>query len=97
MIVRIGRTMALVKELGLDENTLFIFSSDNGPLHGTHEGLAGTDANFFNSAGGLRDGSEPERLHAQRLFGPALPQPVSVDLGRAAGGHHRRCAAARAD
>ncbi|MBI5774095.1 MAG: arylsulfatase [Verrucomicrobia bacterium] len=52
----IGRLMELVKELGLDENTLFVFSSDNGPLHGTHEGLAGTDANFFNSAGGLRDG-----------------------------------------
>lgn len=52
----IGRMMALVKELGLDENTLFVFSSDNGPLHGTHEGLAGTDSVFFNSAGGLRDG-----------------------------------------
>ncbi|HEY6167308.1 MAG TPA: arylsulfatase [Verrucomicrobiae bacterium] len=52
----IGRMTALVKELGLDENTIFIFSSDNGPLHGTHEGLAGTDATFFNSAGGLRDG-----------------------------------------
>lgn len=52
----VGRMMALVKELGLDENTLFVFSSDNGPLHGTHEGLAGTDATFFNSSGGLRDG-----------------------------------------
>jgi len=52
----IGRMMALVKELGLDENTMFVFSSDNGPLHGTHEGLAGTDSIFFNSAGGLRDG-----------------------------------------
>ena len=52
----IGRMMALVKELGLDEKTLFIFTSDNGPLNGTHQGLAGTDAIFFNSAGGLRDG-----------------------------------------
>ena len=52
----IGRMMNLVKELGLDENTIFIFTSDNGPLHGTHEGYAGTDATFFNSAGGLRDG-----------------------------------------
>jgi len=48
--------MDLVKELGLDDNTIFLFSSDNGPLNGTHDGLAGTDATFFNSAGGLRDG-----------------------------------------
>ncbi|MCX6898285.1 MAG: arylsulfatase [Verrucomicrobia bacterium] len=52
----IGRMMDLVKELGLDDNTIFLFSSDNGPLNGTHAGLAGTDAEFFNSAGGLRDG-----------------------------------------
>src|SRR5262249_2936085 len=52
----VGRLFDLVKELGLDDRTLFIFSSDNGPLHGTHEGLAGTDSIFFNSAGGLRDG-----------------------------------------
>jgi len=52
----IGRMMDLVKEFGLDDNTIFLFSSDNGPLNGTHNGLAGTDAAFFNSAGGLRDG-----------------------------------------
>ncbi|MEW6303486.1 MAG: arylsulfatase [Verrucomicrobiota bacterium] len=52
----IGRLMKLIQELGLDENTIFIFSSDNGPLNGTHQGLAGTDCAFFNSAGGLRDG-----------------------------------------
>ncbi|MSU63344.1 MAG: N-acetylgalactosamine-6-sulfatase [Pedosphaera sp.] len=52
----IGRLMGLVKELGIDDNTLFIFSSDNGPLNGTHQGLGGTDAAFFNSSGGLRDG-----------------------------------------
>jgi arylsulfatase A-like enzyme len=52
----IGRLMDLVKQLGLDEQTIFVFSSDNGPLNGTHQGLAGTDCQFFNSAGGLRDG-----------------------------------------
>ncbi|MCB1121181.1 MAG: sulfatase-like hydrolase/transferase, partial [Verrucomicrobiae bacterium] len=52
----IGRMMKLIQELGLDKDTIFIFSSDNGPLHGTHEGLAGTDSIFFNSHGGLRDG-----------------------------------------
>jgi arylsulfatase A len=47
----IGRIMSLVRELGLDENTIFIFTSDNGPLYGRH---GGTDSEFFNSAGGLR-------------------------------------------
>ena len=52
----VGALMKLVAELGLDENTIWVFTSDNGPLHGRHEGLAGTDATFFNSSGGLRDG-----------------------------------------
>lgn len=52
----IGRAIDLVQELGLERETIFIFTSDNGPLHGTHEGLAGTDSQFFNSHGGLRDG-----------------------------------------
>jgi len=45
----IGRIMALLKELGLDENTLIIFTSDNGP---TFNG--GTDSAYFNSAGPFR-------------------------------------------
>jgi len=45
----IGRIMALLEELGLHDNTLVIFTSDNGP---TFNG--GTDSGFFNSAGPLR-------------------------------------------
>lgn len=52
----IGRMMDLIRELGLDEQTVFVFVSDNGPLHGTHAGLGGTDCAFFNSAEGRRDG-----------------------------------------
>ncbi len=52
----IGQLMTLISELGLDEDTIFVFTSDNGSLNGTHAGLAGTDAAFFNSAMGLRDG-----------------------------------------
>lgn len=52
----IGRMLTLIKDLGLDERTIFVFTSDNGALNGTHQGLAGTDAAFFNSAAGLRDG-----------------------------------------
>ncbi|MDH5467710.1 MAG: arylsulfatase [Candidatus Aminicenantes bacterium] len=45
----IGRIMSLLKELGIDDSTLIIFSSDNGP---TFNG--GTDSEFFRSAGPLR-------------------------------------------
>jgi len=45
----IGKIMTLLQELGLDEDTLVLFSSDNGP---TFNG--GTDSEFFNSAGPLR-------------------------------------------
>ncbi len=52
----VGRLVDLVRELGLEEKTVFVFTSDNGPLSGFHQGFAGTDARFFNSSGGLRDG-----------------------------------------
>ena len=45
----IGRVMDLVKRLGLDDNTVIMFASDNGP---TFNG--GTDSAFFESAKGLR-------------------------------------------
>jgi arylsulfatase A len=45
----VGRIMDLLKELGLDEKTLVIFTSDNGPTW-----AGGVDAEFFNSAGPLR-------------------------------------------
>jgi len=45
----IGRVMAQLKKVGADENTLVIFSSDNGPHK---EG--GHNPNFFHSGGPLR-------------------------------------------
>ena len=45
----VGQIIAKVKELGLEENTLIIFTSDNGP----HQ-EAGHDPAYFNSNGGLR-------------------------------------------
>ncbi len=45
----VGRIMTQLKELGLDKDTIVMFSSDNGP---TFNG--GTDSRFFNSAGPLR-------------------------------------------
>lgn len=45
----VGQVLERLKKLGLDENTLVIFTSDNGPhLEG------GADPAFFNSGGGLR-------------------------------------------
>lgn len=45
----VGEIIQKVKELGIEENTLIIFSSDNGP----HE-EGGADPEFFNSSGGFR-------------------------------------------
>ena len=45
----VGRVLDRLRELGLDENTVVIFTSDNGPHR---EG--GADPAFFNSSGGLR-------------------------------------------
>lgn len=47
----VGEIMALLKELGLDANTLVMFSSDNGPTYGR---LGGSDSEFFHSAGPFR-------------------------------------------
>ncbi|MFT7618326.1 MAG: arylsulfatase A [Planctomycetota bacterium] len=46
----VGRVVALIDELGLAENTLIVFTSDNGPTHD----VGGVDTNFFASAGSLR-------------------------------------------
>lgn len=47
----IGTIMDLLKELDLDDNTLVMFSSDNGP---TFNRLGGSDSDFFESAGPFR-------------------------------------------
>jgi arylsulfatase len=41
----------LLKELKLEDDTIVLFSSDNGPAS---QGYAGTDSNFFGSAGPFR-------------------------------------------
>ncbi len=48
---QVGRLMDLLKELGLDENTIVMFTSDNGT---THLGPVQVDYEFFNSVGELR-------------------------------------------
>lgn len=45
----VGRIMSLLKKLNLEDNTLVIFTSDNGPSY-----AGGADSAFFDSAGPLR-------------------------------------------
>ncbi|MEE2639299.1 MAG: arylsulfatase, partial [Planctomycetota bacterium] len=47
----IGEILGLLDELKIADNTLVIFTSDNGP---TYDRLGGSDSDFFQSSGGLR-------------------------------------------
>lgn len=47
---QIGRIMSLLRELKLDENTIVMFSSDNGSTFD----VGGVNAEYFNLTGGLR-------------------------------------------
>ncbi|HZK81447.1 MAG TPA: arylsulfatase [Humisphaera sp.] len=47
----VGRVMDLLKEFGLEDNTIVIFTSDNGPLW---DRFGGTDTAFFKSSGIFR-------------------------------------------
>jgi len=49
MDAQIGQIMALLKKLGLDENTLVVFASDNGTTY-----AGGVDYKYFKSVGELR-------------------------------------------
>lgn len=78
----VGQVVARLKEKGLDQNTLIIFTSDNGPHM---EG--GADPDFFNSGGGFRgykrdlyEGSIREPFVA-RWPGVIKPGSASTHLG----------------
>jgi arylsulfatase len=51
MDASIGQIVDVLDELRLSDNTLVLFTSDNGP---TYDRLGGSDSDFFNSSGPLR-------------------------------------------
>ena len=63
----VGRIMDLVGELGLEDETLFIFTSDNGSTFD----LGGYDKAFFNGTGGLRG-------HKTNLYEGGIRVPLIV-------------------
>lgn len=53
----VGVVMARLKKHGLLENTIVVFTSDNGPTHGGRDpefNIGGADCEFFKSRGGLK-------------------------------------------
>ncbi len=53
----VGTVMARLEKHGLSENTIVVFTSDNGPTHGSRDKrfhVGGAACTFFDSAGGLK-------------------------------------------
>jgi arylsulfatase A-like enzyme len=72
----VGRILALLKELGIDDHTLVMFSSDNGAhLEGGHDPV------FWNSTGGLR--GHKRDMHEGGIRAPMLARwPEVIRAGR---------------
>ena len=77
---QVGQLLSMLKELGIDDNTIVIFASDNGPHH---EG--GHDPKFWNSTGSLRGGKRD--MHEGGIRTPMLVRWPSVIKGGTVSGH----------
>ena len=71
----VGTVLTLLKDLGIEDNTLVMFASDNGAHH---EG--GHDPKFFNSTGGLR--GLKRDMHEGGIKSPMLARwPGKIEAG----------------
>ena len=74
---QVGRVIATLKKLQIDENTLVIFSSDNGATFD----VGGVDTEFFNSVGGLR--GRKQDLYEGGIREPMMARwPAKIKAGR---------------
>lgn len=72
---KVGEIIDLLKELGIDENTMVLFSSDNGPCD-----IGGGDCAFFNSAMGLT--GRKRSLHEGGIRAPLVVRwPGKIKAG----------------
>ena len=72
---QVGAILDLLSELGVDEDTIVMFTSDNGPhLEGGH------DPDFWNSSGGLR--GHKRDMHEGGIRAPLLARwPGTIEAG----------------
>ena len=76
---KFGEVMDLLEELGLDEQTLVLFSSDNGPCS-----IGGADIDFFDSALGMT--GRKRSLHEGGIRAPLIVRwPGRVPAGTSNG------------
>jgi len=75
----VGRIMDLIKKLGIDENTIVFFTSDNGPYKGSLIPIE-----FFDSNGPLRGGKRD--LYEGGIRGPMIVRwPGKIASGQVSG------------
>ncbi len=77
---QVGELMKMLKELGVDNNTLIVFTSDNG----AHD-EGGHDPKFWNSTGGLRGGKRD--MHEGGIRVPMLARWPNVIAAGTTTGH----------
>lgn len=72
---QVGALLQLLTDLGIDEDTVILFTSDNGPhLEGGH------DPSFWNSSGGLR--GHKRDMHEGGIRAPLLARwPGTIEAG----------------
>lgn len=73
----VGRVMSLLKELGLEENTIFVFTSDNGAPGGIPTNFFNSEGNFRGCKGAIYDGGF--RVPAIVRFPGKIPAGSSSD------------------